>query len=402
MTRIPIEEFNVIKFDDEDVITAWKWFTSFMSEQDWKKRKIRIEEHVTVSFKEINPLLSVSSEEKVLVVKEDMIGWYLYLVDMLINEQHKYEYFQGARVVPIFKQFGLNLDLLKSIEGIEKKVRDLLRKRPSEADAILFEMLTALLWTRNGYQVAFQPENNAKTSDLIAKKDGKTWNIECKRQSKTADYTYRETAKRKKMISYLTKTLIEKNILLDIVFHVELEPLPDTFLRDLLEQKLQTASPGKIVSNEQVDIDLKFVDILAIKAHLEKFFVKYYSPVMNSLIGKKPIDNKGFTSGIYGQLFRVGDGEVNNLYVNDISNAFGVYWACDSKEALSAKARDIKKQLYAAIQQFNSKDTAVVHVGMETFDGPEVEKKRFEKIQDSLEQIDPQKTNLRWIFCRRL
>ena len=89
------------------------------------------------------------------------------------------------------------------------------------------------------------------------------------------------------MISYLTDTLIARNILLEITFHVELEPLPDTFLRDLLEQKLLTATAGKIISNEQVDVDLTFVDIAAINSHLEKFFVKHYSPQMNSLIGKK-------------------------------------------------------------------------------------------------------------------
>jgi hypothetical protein len=160
-----------------------------------------------------------------------------------------------------------------------------------------------------------------------------------------------------------------------------------------------TATSGKIVSNEQVDVDLAFVDILAIKAHLDKYWVKYYSPKMNSLIGGKPVDNKGFTCGTYGQLFRVGDGEVNNLYVNDISNAYGVYWTCDSKEALSAKARDIKKQVHAAMQQFNFEDTSVIHVGMETFDGPEVERKRFEKIQNTIEVMEPEKANLRWIFC---
>lgn len=163
---------------------------------------------------------------------------------------------------------------------------------------------------------------------------------------------------------------------------------PDSFLRDLLERKLPLAIPGRIVSNEEVDIDLSFVNIPAIKQHLENNSVKYASPLLNKLIGKKPIDNKGFTCGILGDLFRVGEADVNNLFVSDISKAYGVYWTCDAKEALSAKARDIKKQVHAAMQQFNSVDTAVIHIGMETFDGPEVEMKRFGKIQDTIEKID--------------
>jgi len=400
MRRIPVEKLNIPPYDDEDVIKSWKWFMSFISEQDWKNRKANIENKITVKSKSTPPFLEPLTEGTLVVIKDDVIGWYLYLLDMLINEPHKYELFQGARIVPIFKRFGMDLDKLKSIDGIEKRIKAMLRKRRSEADAILFEILTALLWSRNGYEVAFLDERNeGKTPDIIAKKNGKIWHIECKRQTKTAEYTYRETSKRQKMISYISKALIEKNILLDIVFHVELETLPDTFLQNLLEDKLKHPISGKIISNEQVDIDLEFIDIPAIKKHLEIYDVKYNSPMLNLLIGKKSVDNKGFTCGIFASFFSVGEGEVNNQYIDDIENAFGVYWSCDAKEAILAKARDIKNQIYKSLKQFDSDVTSVLHVGMETFDGPEVEKARFEKIKETIEKINPEITSLRWIFC---
>ena len=400
MLRIPIEAFKMPEYDDHDVINSWKWLLSFLSQKDWQKRKVKIENKIAVEFRSSPPFSEPLTEGTLVVIKDDIIGWYLYLIEMLITEPHKYEYFQGARIVPIFKRLGADLDILKSIGGINRKVNDMLKKRISEADAILFEILTALLWARNGYQVSFIPEKNGeKTPDIQAIKEDRVWNIECKRQSKTSDYTYRETAKRQKMISYISRDLIQRNILLDIVFHVELETLPDTFLKDLLGHKLSLAIPGKIVSNDQVDIDLSFVDVAAVRRHLENNSVKHHSPLLNTLIGKKPVDNKSFTCGVYANFFRVGEGEVNNLYISDIANAYGVYWACDAKEALWAKARDIKNQVYAAMQQFNSEDTAVIHVGMETFDGPEVEKTRFEKIQDTIEKINPLNSNLRWIFC---
>lgn len=400
MFRIPVEHFNIPKFDDDDIVRAWEWFMSFVSEQDWQKRKAAIESKITMGFRGIPSFSEPLTEGTLLVVKDDVIGWYLYLLDMLINEPHKYEYFQGARVVPVFKRFGIDLGKLKAIGGIEKKVKTLLKKRRSEADAILFEMLTALLWARNGYEVVFLEERGSeKTPDLLAQKDGKEWFIECKRQSKTADYTYRETAKRQKMVSCISKNLIEKNILLDIVFHVELEKLPDTYLKDLLADTIKNPVAGRIISNEQIDVDLSFVDISAIKKHLKKYSVKNSSPMLHALIGKKPVDNKGFTCGIYANFFRVGEGEVNNFYIEDIENAFGIYWSCDAKDALLAKARDIKNQVFNAMQQFNSDGTAIIHVGMETFDGPNVEAARFDKIKDTIEKIDPSKTNLRWIFC---
>ena len=400
MLRIPIKELDVPQYDDDHVIRSWKWFMSFMSKKDWQRRKADIENKIAVHFKATQPFSEPISEGTLLVEKNDVIGWYLYLLDMLINEPHKYEYFHGSRIVPIFKRFGLDFELLKNIGGVEKKIKDLINKRKSEADAFLFEIMTALLWARNGYQVAFLDEKKAgKTSDIIAKRDEETWSIECKRQSKTSDYTYRENTKRQKMVSYISKTLLERNILLDIEFHVELENLPDTFLKDLLEEKLKRPVTGKIVSNTKVDIELSFVDMFKIKEHLENNSVKDYSPMLHSLIGKKPIDNKGFTCGIAADYFRIGEGDVNNLYISYISNAFGVYCSCDAKEALWAKARDIKNQVHKAMQQFNSQNNAVIHVGMETFDGPQVEKKRFDKIKSTIAQISTENTNLKWIFC---
>lgn len=400
MQRIPVEEFNLTQGDDEDVKKAWDWFMAFISEKDWEKRKNSMEQKMSLEFRNSRPFSEPLTEGTLLVEKTDVIGWYLYLVDCYLHHIHKYEYFQGARIIPVFKRFGEDLDLLKSITGIDLKVKDLLKKRRLEADAFLFEMLVALLWARNGYEVAFVPESdNEKTPDIVAKKNGKNWTIECKRQSKTSDYTYRETAKRQKMISQIGELLIKRNLLLDIVFHVEIETLPDSYLKDLLKQKLPTSVPGKIISNAQVDIELSVIDISAIRAHLNQFLVKYNSPMLNKLIGGKPIDNKGFTCGVYANFFRIGDGEMNNLYISDIARAFGVYWTCDAEESLIAKARDIKNQVHSAMQQFSSDVQSVVHIGMETFDGPEVEMARFQKISGTIEQIDPLTTKLRYIYC---
>lgn len=292
MKIIPVENFNFPEFDDYDVINAWHWFMSFISIEDWENRKAKIESKITVEFRTTEPFSEPLNEGTLPVIKDDVIGWYLYLVDMLINEPHKYEHFQGARIVPIFKRFGMDLHLLKNINGIEKKVRTLLKKRPLEADPVFFEFTTALLWARNGYDVTLLEESNIGTTpDILAIKEGETFYIECKRQSKTAEYTYEETLKRQKMISYISKSLIMKNILLDIVFHVELKTLPDTFLRDLLRNELNKPIVGKIVQNEQVDIDLSFVDIISIKEHLKKHNVKNNSPMLNKLIGKKAVDN---------------------------------------------------------------------------------------------------------------
>ncbi|MBN9381924.1 MAG: hypothetical protein J0H74_14240 [Chitinophagaceae bacterium] len=398
---IPVDDFPIPPYRDPDVIRAWEWFISLLPLKKWQARKASIEERITVNFKPTPPFSEPFSNGTKFSVKEDQIGWYLYLLETLIKEPHKYEFVQGSRVIPIFKRLGMDLPLLKEIKGVALKVKKLINKRPSEADAILFELLTALLWARNGWRVDFiEEDKNAKTPDFVARKGNEEWYVECKRQSKTSDYAEKERLKWQAMISHINKDLIEQNLLLNTVFHVELSSLPDTFLKDTFASKLPfIVQPGTVVSNEYVDIDVSFIDIPLIKQHLRRYFVKYPSPQMAELIGNKPIDNLGFASGMKADFIRVGSGPGNNLYVRDIDQAYGAFWRCDAREAILAKARDIKMQLVSALEQFQPEQNVVIHIGIETYEGPIVEQERLLKITDTLDRIELNGKKLKWAYC---
>lgn len=398
--RIPASSFQYNPLQDQDIINAFNWFKNFISEKEWSERKKKIEDDISIVFGYRPPFIDIR-KGTLIAIQKDQIGWYLYLIHTLIHEPYRYDYNQGARIIPIFKRIGMNLDLVEKIGGIKKKVKDLLKKRTSEADAILFEILTALLWVRNGWDVNIIEEGKSggKSPDFEASKSGKTWQIECKRQKKTADYTYKETAKRQIMVFHIGGLLIQYNALLDIRFHVELESLPDTYLRDILQDILpKTKMAGTIVTNDKLDINLSFVNIKAIQKHLETNYVKNNSPQLVELIAGKPVDNSSFTCGIKGNYVYVGKGEANNVFVSEVYNAFGVQCYCDAEEAINAKARDVKSQIYSAINQFNSGSNGIIHIGMETFDGPEVEKERARKIMATLGKIDAINCNLRWVY----
>lgn len=51
MLRIPAVNYNLSHLEDEDVIAAWKWFLSFISEKDWQNRKANIEKKIAIEFK---------------------------------------------------------------------------------------------------------------------------------------------------------------------------------------------------------------------------------------------------------------------------------------------------------------------------------------------------------------
>lgn len=398
--RMPLSQFPEISYHDPEIESAYKWFRSYVKESDWNDRKIKIENYLGGIVKTSEPFSQSIDKGTLLVIQKDQIGWYLYLVHTYLYERHKYEFYQGARVLPIFKRLGSDLQFLKGIEGINKKMRELLNKRTAEADSFLFEMLTALLWIRNGWEVKIIEEGKSgKTPDFLVLKGEEQWEVECKRQKKSSDYTYKETAKRQILVSHISTILLHHNILLDITFHVELVSLRDTYLLDILKDLIdKKTKSGRLISNKEVEINLSYIDIPAIQNHLKMHFVKSHSPQHLELISGKPVDHSAFTSGFIGKMFFVGDDNANNLYIREMTNAFGVHSYCDSSDALSAKARDVRSHIYDAIGQFSSDTDAIIHIGMETFDGPEVERKRFEKMKNTMEKIQPGQNRLCWIY----
>lgn len=397
---MPLPEFMKNQLVDIDIKTAYEWFRTFISDEEWLSRKNKIETYLSTVVRSASPFAEPISEGTLLVIKDDQIGWYMYLVHTYLFEPHKYEFYQGARVVPLFKRIGMNIELVKQIDGIRRKIRDMFTKRTAEADAILFEILTGLLWARNGWEVKILKEGKGgKTPDFEVTKGTEKYQVECKRQMKTADYAYRETKKRQLMVSQISRILLQYNVLLDITFHVELLSLPDSYLLDLLGEVIpRTKVSGKIISNPMIDVDLSFVDIEGIQRHLDQFLVKNGSPQLLELITKKEVDHSAFTSGFIGSYFFLGDGEANNLYVDGIQNAFGVHCYCDAENSINAKARDVKKQITSAISQFDPESDGIIHIGMETFDGPAVEFARLDKITNTMSSIDPESNKLCWIF----
>ncbi|THF53451.1 hypothetical protein E6C50_04410 [Flavobacterium supellecticarium] len=396
MHIIDPKDINIPNYEDQDLKSTLEWFLSFMSEAHWMNRKKKIEDFLRFKPKSDTAPLS---QMQFLSVKDDRIGWYLYLVDSLLNDIVKYEPIQGARIVPIFKRFGIDLELLKRIEGVEDKIKKLLKKEKAQADAILFELLTALIWAKNSWEVKFLPEANTKTPDIFAQKGDDYWYVECKRLSQNSEYSIKEREKWLKMLNTIKSELVFNNILLEVVFHVELNTLSDNFLFEQLSGKLsEMATSSKDISNEIWDVRVSFVNIEAINQHLKNYYVKNGSNQLKYLIGGKKSDT-GFSAGIDGKLFSIGENLWVNLYIDSISHAFGVSWKCDASSSIETKARSIWNQVKSATDQFPIGSKAAIHVGLETLDGTEVEQVRFEKIRNSMMSFDIKDKNVKVLYC---
>jgi len=230
-----------------EVQRALDWFLSFIDPVEWRRRKEAIEQQLEAvhSFR-ASPEEAITLEPVAITINSDRIGWYLYLAETALTEATKYEPIQGARILPIFERLGADFEQLIRIGGIEDKVMRMLSLEMANPDSGLFEILVALLWKKNGWrEVEFVPESPPeKRPDIKASSRNAEWAIECNRLAKSSEYSQRERKKWLRMWRYLRDFLIDRRIpaVLDIVFHVELETLPDDFLREQLTGKLSLVS----------------------------------------------------------------------------------------------------------------------------------------------------------------
>jgi hypothetical protein len=392
--------------NNPDLKRAFEWFLSFIEPDVWSSRKKAIEKHLEKIHTPQTSLGKIKSHESI-SFHNDRIGWYLYLVEMILTEPEKYEPIQGARVVPVFERLGANLETLKGIGGIEGKVKNIVSfktRNIPEPDSALFEILVALLWKKNGWEsVSFIPEAPPeKRADIKAVSGDKEWFIECKRLNGSSEYSNKERKKWLKMWSYLRDSLVEKKmpVIFDIVFHVELNTLPDDFLVRELESKLPLLSlPCTIISDKQWEVSFDTVNLDKARKHLENFHFKMPSNQLAELIAGHRDYNRGFTHVVHGKIERLGKEKVNNKYLTTIDFAACAFWHCDAKESIDKKARNISKRLGEAVKQLPSNKNSVVHIGLETLDGVLVEEKRYKRIFDTVKNFDNGGKDLQWIYC---
>jgi hypothetical protein len=267
----------------------------------------------------------------------------------------------------------------------------------------LFELLIALIWKRNGWEVEFLEEAPpAKRPDLRAIRGTDEWFIECKRLSKSSEYSEKERDKWLAMWSPFRDFLAKERIpfVFDIVFHVELHTLPDSYLLNELAGKIRFVHQAcKVVSNEVWDVDVWQVDLPHIHEHLEKYSVRYPSDQLHELIGGHRDPNKGFTAIVKGRVERLGEGRGNNRFLDELEFAAGAFRSCDAPRAIEQKARDIRHHLADAVRQLPDNAKGAVHVGLETLDGAIVEEERYRRITQSVYKFDARGKNLEWVYC---
>ncbi|MCK4252516.1 hypothetical protein KAX97_13795 [candidate division WOR-3 bacterium] len=385
--------------EDSHVRAAFDWFMQFIKPEEWSSRKTKIENYLhSVHETKLQPVPLTSSSTRV-SFNQDQLGWCLYLADAYLTHPKDYDFSQGARVIPQIKALGRFIELLDSVEGVHEYIFKKFNNIHTNADSLFFELLVALTYKRNSWnKVALIPESPpAKSPDIFVSNGNDEWFIECKKLAKSSQYSLKERQKWLKMWEPLSSFLQanKKSIILDIVFHVELQTLDDSFVTENLIPKLRfVVTKGVVIDNKTWTVSTKFVDLEKIRNNLSKSYVKIPSSSLAYLITGEHLPSAGFTCVFLGK-----PSAIHPTYLESIDFISCARWNCDAEEAILKKARDIRRQLSDATDQLPDDKPSIIHVGIESHDGGVVEDERFLKILNTVSFWDSNKKDIQWIYC---
>lgn len=389
---------------DKDVEAAFLWLVSFLGANEWKRRRKPIERFVADALdltKTRGP-----GDEPLVRYKKDEIGWYLYLIEVLLASPEALETNQASRIIPWMKAVGANLASIKRIPNHEDRVRRLLNPK-DDPDSVLFELLIGALYVRQGWDtVNFLAETRggAKAADLVILRPGQRLYVECKRFSRRPDYAEGERNRWLELWRPASRYLTENGIamVLDITFHVELSKVPADYLPERLKALALKRGPIAAVTDEFATIAGTTPDIAAIRSVMKDNHIKISSSREREVISGRYEPHKGFTYAVGGEPVQIGDANLTgNWFWDSINVVVGAYWQCLAAESVSKKARDVVKRLSEAVAQMGGDAPGIVHLGIETLEGPAVEEKRDEKVLETLKTFDPRGKPLAWVFLHR-
>ena len=393
-----------------DIKKALHWFLEYMGNDDWFERRQNVIEYFSEIAKKLNKeqhAYDINSDNKTrMAFYEDWVAWYLYLAESLADRPAVDEPSQSSRIWPFFATIGKYSEELKKVKGIDAKLHDLLKKRINQPDSILFELVVAICYLRNGWTVEFIPETGkSKTPDLSVSRGNQNYFVECKRLAKVTEYSEKErahwVARWREVLPFLT--LYPYSVFLEVEFKVEVEKTEVGLVAKAFRDMALAGGVkhGFCFENEKVRVCAKHMDMKKIHDHFSKWMVRYPSPQLNALFDDNYDPQGSYTNAFTAKLVEINpDSEsVINIFVDEVDKAYCAKWECTAIESINKKAKDVKNLLVKAVKQAPKNGSTIIHIGYETLHGPHVEYIRDAKIVELLSSFKFGEKNIASIFC---
>jgi hypothetical protein len=326
----------------------------------------------------------------------DLFAWYLFLGEAFNDHPQNYEIVYGCRVIPVFSALGRNLDSLERVRGYPERLHRLIFKDRAQPNGGLFEFLVAAAYVREGYDVAFHPEQpgRRRTHDLDVKRGSKDFAIECKRME-GGQYHEKEREIMRRLWGPACHALVRTKVsfCFDLTFKVEIEAIPPDYLHALARAFVKSDEENRIIFDDISFGTLRKLDLGPLQAELATSSWMHPGPKYNNLLLGS---YRRYESLVVAHKVKFSP---NPHFIDGIEQAVVLRWASFSEAAIDRKARDVIGKLVEANDQLPLDRHGIVHIGFEALGGDVVERLRFEKIMSSLSAFDARGKPLDYVFC---
>lgn len=350
--------------------------------------------------------LSGSSRADERRAQEDPAAWYLALTWAALEAPASLDYLSAPRVVPFMAALGRNASTLSSISGVDDRVERLLSidNREHDVDAVLFELLVAAAYARQGWSVRFIPETpKKKTPDMAVSRAGEERWVECKRMAARSEAARAESSEWRRLWAPLSSALRSRKlaVVLNLHLHRPMERYSDTYLVDRLLGKIPfMPGPGTLIDDDELCVHVAPVEWARVRRELDAAWAKKDSPREVELVTGRYEPRREVELLIDGATVSKGDPTRGpSDYWTSIDFACGAFWSCDAEESMARRARDIRSKLAKAVTQVQGDVPSSIHVGLETHERESIEDARLQRVMKTVSEFHAGGTKLDWIFC---
>ena len=373
--------------EEERYRTAVVALKSAMSPEEWLERRKKFE------LWQVGASSNKSDPYPAALRPDDAFGWYIFVGELALERPYALDPDEAARVLPILAGLADRWEFASRVKGMEAKLKELAGPRRTTPDSGFFEIATALAYAAEGFDVAFIPEEPGirKTPDLSATRGSVEVFIECKRQVAPGEYGLIQQENWNRLWAPLEKKLLEvgNSVWLKIEFRVELSQIDGDYLPTKLALGIALVDREMVlIDNELVKVEAKPVPLRRVATHLADNYVKVRGTQERALLGEAwATPRASMESTCIGRRMRPNASTpawMARSFWDTIIFGCGVSWKCVAERSIEMQARDLKALFARAIEQLPLDKAGIVHVMSETLAGNDVEKRRTEKVADSI------------------
>ena len=369
----------------------------------WAARKAAYWKRIRENESKLN--INLPIEPQLFLPEEDDIDWFILASYLSHDFPYSDVTYSSRRIYPYAMAIGAVADQLRKVPYVND-VLDKMLANNNKPETQIFELLTASFYLKNGYEVAFIPENSIvwpdgktkKSPDMLVKLDDLEFYVECKRSDKQTKYSKTEEQAWDNIWHELSQHMLKVapwNIV-DIIFH---EQVASVTPADIIKAVNLAIKEGK--SNEcSISVGIRAIDKLGLKRHYREFSVRPNSPQHELLVfGNLDSNEKRSISTIAQRVIYHGsNNDILNMFVKDVAKCVGAQWRCDHGNSLGLRSKHFKSLLNDGVMQIPPDRAGVVHIWYETREGIEIEELRRDKNIENISAYDASKTTVLGAF----